>query len=200
MKKISVLILTGLLSLSVFAQSDWYGGIGVVKSSWDESISGINFEYDKANVKVFTGVKLENNFAVEFQYVNFAKDDIASVSGVSKIAIGTIPVGTDITISAEAEASSFGGALLYNFTPESDISAFVKVGIHAWNMDSNALVTSAAATETSAPISDDGTDLFYGVGVDIKTTDSITTRIDYERFEFDDDDIDNFGVSVVFSF
>ena len=180
MKKLSVFILIGLLSVSVFANNNWYGGIGVVKSSLDESIvdsgTAYNFEYDKVNIKAFIGIKLSNNLAGEFQYTNFAKEDI-TVNGIS------VPVGI--------EGNSFGGALLYNFAPESDISAFAKIGYHSWDFDISA---------NNVTASTDDTDLFYGAGVDIKITGKLVARLDYERFDLDDTKIDNFGASIVFGF
>lgn len=179
MQKLNGLILVGLLAMPVFA-NDWYGGIGVVKSSLDEKVvlnnTTLNVEYDKTNIKVFTGIKLSDNLAGEFHYTNFAKEDITINNVAVPIAI---------------EGNSFGGALLYSFTPQSAISAFAKIGLHAYDVEISA---------GNAKVSDDDTDLFYGVGVDIKMTDTLVARFDFERLDLDDTEVDNFGANIVFIF
>ena len=59
------------------------------------------------------------------------------------------------------------------------------------------MTTIAGATDFSGKIS--GTDVIYGVGVDGKINDTIKYRVDFERIK-SDDDVDNIGISMFYSF
>lgn len=180
MKNISILILAGLLATPVFADEAFnklYGGAGIGYGVIDDDISGLEIEYDEVSAKIFAGFWLTDNISAEIQYNNFSKGELININGVS----------------LNAKGNSFGVAGLYNFTPQYIISPFVKLGYHTWDWDLD-------VDGFAGSFSDDGNDLFYGVGVNIKVTDTISGRIEYERFELDEIEVHNTGASVVFNF
>ncbi len=96
---------------------------------------------------------------------------------------------------------------LYYFAQSDSFEPFVKLGVSAWNFknersafqydNAGALTPIAGATASSNKFS--GTDVIYGVGVDGKINDTIKYRVDFERIKADDD-IDNIGISMLYSF
>ena len=70
-----------------------------------------------------------------------------------------------------------------------------KLGLHKWDTDLN--ITSTTVT---ANADDDGTDMFYGAGLQYILQDNLNARIGLSRYEFDGDDVDsiNFGISISF--
>jgi hypothetical protein len=86
---------------------------------------------------------------------------------------------------------------------------FVKLGVSAWNAqakfsafqydNAGVLTTIAGATDFSKDKVSD-TNVMYGVGVDGKINDTIKYRVAFERIRADDDNIDNIGISMLYSF
>jgi len=126
---------------------------------------------------------------------------------------GTTLTGTGTTNAkiTSSETLSSGRNIdlsgLYYFTQSDSFEPFVKLGVSAWNVKSEfsafqydnagVLTTIAGATDFSGKAS--GTDVIYGVGVDGKINDTIKYRVDFERIKADDD-IDNIGISMLYSF
>lgn len=179
--KIKILVLAGLLSSSVYAQSDLYFGVGFNKTTYKESvdISGTNYtlKYKKNNYKALIGKRLSDSMAIELQYADFAKENITVNNATTVVAMS---------------GSSIGVAGLYHFNPQSDFSPFVKLGAHSWDFAINDNIGVSAEA--------DGTDVFYGVGVDGKINDNMKFRLEFERMEVEDEDVDNVGVGLLFDF
>ncbi len=177
MKKLGILILISIMHISLSAANeDIYYGAGVVKTSWDEDIiysdgSVATIKYDKVNAKFFIGVWLVENIAAEFQYIGFNKDDNADNNSI--------------------QGNSIGSSLLY-YSPINDSgSVFAKIGFHSWDND----VSSGGVT-----ISNDGNNVLYGVGIDMKMINSISARLEFEALEFGNTNTGNFGLSIVYNF
>ena len=75
------------------------------------------------------------------------------------------------------------------------IKPFAKLGLHSWDFG---MTATSAAGGVSA--SDDGTDIFFGGGFDVKVTDLVSARAEFERFDFggDDGDFLSFGLIIRF--
>ena len=76
------------------------------------------------------------------------------------------------------------------------LSPIVKFGLHSWEADA----TVVSSTAGSATASDEGTDLFYGIGAQFNFDEKIASRVMFERFSFDDDDVDLISVGLIFKF
>lgn len=206
MNKLKILTLAttaaGFLSLSAQAASDTYFGIGIVQSKASDSDSvsvgsvtiSENTKYKKINYKVLMGSRLNNNWAIEGQYTNFARDTgIINITNSENAAING-----DWT--ATYSGSSLGVAGLYYFTPQANFSPFVKLGWHFWDTKGQ-----LAKGAVSFPVLDrDGNNEFYGVGVDGKINETMKYRVEFERMKIKDDtdsnNVDNIGVGLLFDF
>jgi hypothetical protein len=158
--------------------NNFYGGIALAKMSFNDSDAGISFDYDENNFKILGGMKIDNNFAVEAQFANFKKGEIANVGG----------------ISANAKGRSIGVAGLYYFNEgnKDNFSPFVKLGLHNYDIE---MTTSVGVSDDN-----DSTKVFGGVGMDI-AYDSFTLRTEYERYKLKDiNDMSSFGIGAIFKF
>ncbi|AYQ57543.1 hypothetical protein MS2017_1870 [Bathymodiolus thermophilus thioautotrophic gill symbiont] len=152
-----------------------YFGIGGTSSKYKENIviSGTRYtlKYKSTSFKALVGKRLNDNVATELQFTNFTKDAI-TVDGV-------------VTI-LDTSGNSFGVAGLYYFNSGEDFLPFVKLGFHSWDFK-----TTNTSTGVSSEL--DGTDIFYGIGVDGKINETMKYRVEFEKMDIDGDDMNNFG-------
>ncbi|SMN12871.1 hypothetical protein BHECKSOX2_1370 [Bathymodiolus heckerae thiotrophic gill symbiont] len=155
------------------------------KLSNTDSISSGNatikykMKYKKNNYKALIGKRLNDNMAVELQYVDFAKKNSGSV------AVNEVPFTLNFS------GNSLGVAGLYYFNPQGDFSPFVKLGIHSWNSKNKV---------GGKSVKDDGTDVLYAVGVDGKINETMKYRVEFERLKADSDYMNNIGVALLVGF
>ena len=62
-----------------------------------------------------------------------------------------------------------------------------------------------ADSETTSPLavlnsSDDGTDLFFGFGVDVDIIEGLVARFEYEMYELDKDEVDMMSLGLHMAF
>jgi len=174
-----VALTTSLLSSVVFAQSDMYFGVGMHQSKLSDtrSISGTSYtvKYKENSYRALIGKRLNDNMAVELQYVDLSKGSV-KINGVT---------------NSNFSGDSLGIAGLYYFVPQADYLPFVKLGFHSWNSKQEFGTRS---------VKDDGTDVLYGVGVDGKINETMKYRVEFERLEGKHSDIDNIGVALLVDF
>lgn len=120
--------MVGLLSSSVYAQSDLYFGIGFNDITSKHAINigqkyPLVFKYRKINYKALIGKRLSDSMAIELQYADSAKERQTMHYGTASIISNVVWRG-----------SSIGVAGLYHFNPQSDSSPFVKLGVHSWDV------------------------------------------------------------------
>ena len=160
------------------ADNGIYLGAGVGQSgvSYEDAVEGIDVDFD-ANATAFkaiAGWRFLDWLAVEANYVDLgsADDNLAGEK-----------VETDINgISLAA----------VGFLPIGPVDLFAKVGAINWNAD--------LETESFGSLSDDGTDLNYGVGAQFRVW-SLSLRAEYERFDISDaDTVDMVSLGVTWTF
>jgi len=61
-------------------------------------------------------------------------------------------------------------------------------------------MTISADAAGSVSLSDDGTDPFYGLGLTYQITKEFGARVEFERYEFDEEDVDYTSAGLTFSF
>lgn len=123
--------------------------------------------------KIFGGLKFNQFFGAEIGYVDLGEVS-ASLSGVG------VDVGAD----------GFQVAAVGTY-PIEQFSLLGKVGVFFWD---------AEASAGAASVSDDGTDIMFGVGGEFHFTPQLSVRGEWERYDFDGDDVDMFSASVIYRF
>jgi OOP family OmpA-OmpF porin len=141
----------------------------------DESFEGENFSFDadSTGFKVIAGWRFLDWLAVEGNYVDLG-------SGDDTIA------GTKVEADIDGLSVSAVG-----FLPVGPVDLFARVGAINWDAKISALGES---------VSDDGTDLTYGVGAQFRVW-SLSIRAEYEQFDVDAaDTVDMISLGVTWTF
>lgn len=139
--------------------------------------------------KAFAGYRFMKYLAVEGAYTNFGE----ATANTIVTAPGAGIVNT--TVESEAWTVSALGIL-----PLGDrFSLFGRLGVNFWNVDVSATGTGSGGT-ASASDSDDGTDWVYGVGAAFSINKNLSVRGEWERYDFDDGDVDLWSAGISWNF
>jgi long-chain fatty acid transport protein len=139
--------------------------------------------------KVFAGYQFTPHFGLEGGYVNL--NDTTSTTIVSGLPLDPAPARV---VSTTAVDSWFLGATGTLALTE-NIDLFGKLGAHHWsshfevgnNNDRDSLPPPLPLDRNS---SDDGVDVYYGVGASYTLIEGLDLRAEWERFKVDEDDVD----------
>jgi OOP family OmpA-OmpF porin len=126
-------------------------------------------------MKIFGGYKFTPNFAVEGAWI-----DLGEISAS----------GGGATITGEVDGLQLAAVGMFPINPQ--FGVFGKVGVYMWD------------ATVSAPgfgsVSDDGSDIMFGAGVNWNFAQRFGLRAEWERFDIDGDDVDFLSVGVQFNF
>jgi OOP family OmpA-OmpF porin len=127
---------------------------------------------EDTGLKVFGGYKFNRNLAVEGGYVDFG--EISASAGTS-----TVRVSSDALFAAAVGILPVSG----------QFSVFGKVGLFMWDL---------TGTGTGiGTISDDGTDVFIGLGLNFDITQQFAVRAEWESY---DDEMTMLSAGVQYNF
>jgi OmpA-OmpF porin, OOP family len=159
-----------LMAVTLQAQAGPYAGFKVGKLDYD-----LPYFEDPTTFEVFLGNRFNENFAVELNYIDLGESED-----------GIPPVWT---LSGDSV-----GIGLRLFLPLSETVEFTgRLGIHSWQLELH-----EAGTGTIAD--DDGTDLFYGVGVNVGLTPNIGMGAHYTVYDLDEEDASVLSFDLQFRF
>lgn len=129
---------------------------------------------DDSGIKVYAGKNVTQNFGVEVGWV-----DLGEIAGSGPG--GTATVGVD----------GFQVAALGMLPVNPRISLFVKGGLYLWDL---------SASGPGGSLSDDGTDIMYGLGLNWNLARRLDLRVEWEQFDIDGDDVSLLSAGVAFRF
>ncbi|WP_340680030.1 outer membrane beta-barrel protein [Paraglaciecola sp.] len=153
-------------------------GYGQYSIQFEDRENDIDFDDDSAVLKGYVGAQFNAYLSLELAYQNFDEandiDNYAEIDGLSLAAIVSLPISENFSL-------------------------FAKGGWFEWKADVSTTIP-AIGNITS---SQEGGDIFYGAGLQYAFTKNIRARIEYERFELEDDidpDLDVASVSIQYMF
>lgn len=176
----------GLSSAPVLAQGmgmdvepGFYAGVGGGFTTVDfcddlTSLGATSCDDSDVGFKIFGGVSLNQYFSAEFGYVDLGEVSFSGPGG-----------------SAAVEADGFQLAAL-GIYPIDQFSLHGKIGWFFWD--------ASLTSNVGISADDDGSDLMFGAGGSWHVTPQISIRGEWERFDFDGDDVDMFSASVIYNF
>ena len=169
-----------LFAVAGTAAAQGYIGAGAGLTTMDlcDDLGGIGLTScdDKdTGMKIFGGFKFNQNLGLEASWV-----DLGEVSA-------TGPGGT-----ATGEVDGFGLAVMGMIPLNEKFGLFGKVGAYMWD--------STVSAPGFGSVSDDGTDIMFGAGVNWNLTTHFGLRAEWERFDIDGDDIDFISIGAQFNF
>jgi OOP family OmpA-OmpF porin len=198
--KVCLIFLSSILFIapqSIKSETKYvYMGVDYLKSSIETGVTNISskLEEDDSGYSIYLGWPINESFDFEMSYQDFGEASLSGNSGDQFIFDNTT-YEFNQTASLKVSARSFGYALKSNIELKNGMELYGKLGLHKWDTDLN--ITSTTVT---ANADDDGTDMFYGAGLQYILQDNLNARIGFSRYEFDGDDVDsiNFGISISF--
>lgn len=129
-----------------------------------------DFDESEKHWKAYVGTMFNSAVGIELSYVDFSQ-------------------ATDLGSSFEADG--LGAALVLALPMTENFSIYAKGGMYFWDAESS--FAGIRAT-------DDGDDPFYGAGLQFRLNDALDLRVEYERYEIVDVDIDSATAALQFSF
>lgn len=198
MKKILLSsLLVGALASSAMAESNFYGGLSIGQAKYDTGISNVNngsLDEKDTTKGIFFGYNFNKYVGVEAAYNDFGESTLDVKNGGSFTANGTNYVAT-ADAKAKIDAKSFGLSVLLKYPLHQYFVPYAKVGLHRYSYE---------ASENSSlgnySYKDDGTDMTYGLGIEANFPYHITARVGYDKYEFDNDDIETTTFSLIYNF
>ena len=157
------------------ADNGFYLGLASSDVSSDYAAPLSSGADDDRGLKAIVGFRPLDSFAIEANYVDL---------GETKIPISSFPPST---LSIESDVISVSAVGLI---PLPLVDLYGRLGVTRW--ESEASLFGASQKET-------GTDPTYGAGAQFRVG-SFALRLEYERFDFDDDSSDLVSVGFTYTF
>ncbi len=191
MNKLKLVVILAILCCTQVQASEgggFYLG-GSVGQSETDIISGTTgtakFDDGDTGFKIFGGFEINEIFSVEGQYANFGEASLKGNNGdtfTDDDGVWTINVNN---FRATYEGTSYGLSVIGKVPIPGFVKPFGRVGFHIWDVD-----VSASSPLGKGTASEDGTDIFFGGGIEATVFDDWLIRAEYERYDFDGDDVD----------
>lgn len=196
------------------AHGEWYIGIAAGVSTYDlpgdieetfgeldeltgmiDSIPGIDasFEVEDEDTafKIFARNEISDNLGIEFGYVDLGE----TAADFSLVSDGTSSAAGTTSISSAISVNGFNAGVVGMLPLSGSVSLNGRAGLYLWNIEAefSAEDTTGDFYNESFSDSDDGNDIYYGLGLDIGWL-----SLFYEIYEIDGDDVDLAGLAVKF--
>lgn len=200
------LIFTSTLVFSVWADSGWYAGGGIGASKIDSADSnalcsdidaaiasglsgGCSIDDSDTAWKLFAGWRFNPYLAIEGGWADLGDFgvDYNLTDGVS-----------NETGTGTGSASTFFATGVAGIPVGERASIYGKLGIHSWDSDGSSQIVFDGALVESIDGGDSGTDLLYGGGLELGLMEKAAARLEWERYEADEDDLDVFWLTIMF--
>jgi hypothetical protein len=145
-----------------------------------EVVDDVDPDSNDPSFKLFGGIGVGENFAVEISYHDFGTTKCCGPSYAD--------------LGFERSGKAFSGSALALW-PISRLRLFAKAGVLRWNVDGYDLTIAGLQ-----PYANDGVDFLAGVGGDIAVVSGLRIRLEWERLEIDDDAADLVTIGVLWRF
>jgi hypothetical protein len=175
------LLLTACLSVPAAAQAadnGVYIGLGSAEVSPDFDVDALTLDAGDGNgLKAIAGFRPVDSFAIEANYVDFdAHVPLAN-------ACVAAPCAAEASIDSRLVSVSAVGLWALPL-----VDVYARVGVTRWESE-----------QSLAPEDRSGRDPTYGAGAQVRVG-SFALRMEYERFDFDDDSADLVSVGFTYTF
>jgi len=192
-----IALMISLIAMPTFAysQAKYYVGAEYNKNKIDTGISNVSSRLDEEDngYSIFFGLPINKDFDVEISYNYFGEASLSGVSGNQFRLNGTL-YEFNQTATIKAEAKSYGVAVKPKLNINKNLDLVGTLGAHRWDVDAN-----VNGTTTSGSGSDDGVDLFYGVGLKANFN-NISVGVNYNIYKLDSEEVKSMGLRVSAAF
>lgn len=181
---LAILLATTMIGSAAHAaeQSRFFVEAGVGMSSIDlGSEPGWSVDEEDVFFSIGAGYSFNKMFALETGYIDLGEAEATETA-------------TGDTAKVTADGFYFGPRLTLEITPQ--FEAYGRVGVFTWDAE--------VKGSDGFSASDDGTDVYFGIGAAYKISEQVSLGADWTRYTFesdgDDVDVDAFGAKLKFNF
>jgi hypothetical protein len=160
----------------------YYAGASIGPASWETNIRftpGVSLDDEDYAKRLFFGVPVNDTYAIEVSYTE-ASATLTAPSGALLEAGGASFITTNAG-TTDFDITSFGLGLRGSWPIVESLSGTVKAGLHRWEADFD------FSPMGGLSLSESGTDLYIGLGLDYYWNDFFSFRADYERLMVDEE-------------
>ena len=196
MKKIVFLFFAFFaLSFQSVKSEQMYVGIDYLNNKIDTGVTNISSTLDEkdSGYSLYAGLPLTESMDLEVSYNDFGEASLSGVSGNQFKIDGTTYEFT-ATASLAVKATSIGVAAKQKLELSEGIMLYGKLGVHQWDSEFN-----VSSTDTSATLDDDGSDVYYGAGLEVAIS-NLKGRVGYSLYDLDGEDTDSINVGFILNF
>tara|TARA_B110000091_G_scaffold122033_1_gene131319 strand:+ start:145 stop:735 length:591 start_codon:yes stop_codon:yes gene_type:complete len=196
MKKLLILLFTfSLLGLQSLKSEEAYIGIDYLNNEIDTGITNISSTLDEKDTgySIYAGLPMSDTMDIEVSYNDFGEASLSGVSG-NQFSLDGTTYEFNATATLAVKASSIGVAAKQKVELSEGVMLYGKVGIHQWDSE-----LSIASTTATANADENGTDVFYGAGLELSIS-NLKGRIGYSLYDLDGEDIDSLNIGFIYSF
>lgn len=176
------------LACAAQAQAQLYLGAGFGRSEVDEEVTiGLidtgTVDATDTGFKVFGGYRINTWYALESAYVDLGEVTYSGAFGADAVTDGSV----------EVSGATVGPVVFLPLNPSFEV--FGKAGLFIWEAEANDITGGAPFSST-----EDGTDLYLGVGAAWSFTPNLVWQAEWEAFRMDDIDAGLLSLSLVYRF
>jgi len=196
MKKLVILLFTfSLLSFQSVKSEEFYIGIDYLNNEIDSGITNISSTLDEKDngYSLYAGMPISDTMDIEVSYNDFGESSLSGVSGNQFIYEGTT-YQFNATATLAVKASSMGVGVKQKYELSEGVMLYGKLGVHQWDSE-----LSIASTTATANADEDGTDVFYGVGLEVNLA-KLKGRVGYSMYDLDGEEVDSINVGFSYNF
>ena len=196
MKKIIIAVFALALFTSQSLKAEgFYIGLDYLNTKYDSGITNISSSLDEedSGYSLFAGMPVNENLDIEVSYQDFGEASLSGVSG-NQFRVGSTTYQFTTTATIALDANSFGIAAKPKYKINDNISVYGKLGLHNWES-----TLSVNAATGSGNISEDGTDIFYGAGIQANYN-NLSARVGYTIYDLDGEDVESINVGLAYRF
>jgi len=198
MKRTLLLILFVSLftACSYAGDQSWYIGGSIGQTDFDSGVTNLTgtakMDEEDTGYTFFVGLKATDNVAFEVSYADFGEFSLSGNNGDNFTIAGEAWAFTANNVNIAMESSGFTFSVLGSLPVHERIAPFARLGVNIWEMKA------ASDSTTAGSLEDDGTDIYYGGGIDFEVIKSISIRTEYSQYLFDDDDLSMLSVGLIY--
>ena len=196
MKKLAILLFTfSLLSFQSVKSEEFYIGIDYFNNEIDSGITNISSTLDEKDngYSLYAGMPISETMDIEVSYNDFGEASLTGLDGQQFIYEGTTYEWL-VDASLAVKASSIGVAAKQKYELSEGVMLYGKLGVHQWDSE-----LSIASTNSTLNADEDGTDVFYGVGLEVNLT-NLKGRVGYSMYDLDGEEVDSINVGFSYNF
>jgi OOP family OmpA-OmpF porin len=186
-ENLSRLLALCLVSIALFAVAipasaqgtGFYVGAGAGMTSVDlcDDLVGLGLtscDDDDTGFKVYAGNRFSPNFSAELGWVDLGEITATGPGGTVKLGVDGIQIAGLGMVPVSPQVTFFG-----------------KVGLYLWDV---------SASGPGGSLSDDGSDIMFGLGLSWNLAKQLDLRVEWEQFDVDGDDINLISAGVQYRF